>query len=87
VIRIREEMREEGWEVSVSFVCRIFGVPRSSYYYVGHRSTGVRMDEGMVRMIWEVIEDNPGYGIRKVWAVLRFRKGVVVNRKKVARIM
>jgi len=45
------------------------------------------MDEGMGRMIREVIEDNPGYGIRKVWAVLRFRKGVVVNRKKVARIM
>ena len=87
VIRIREEMREEGREVSVSFVCRVLGVPRSSYYYVRHRSEGVRMDEDMVRMIWEVIENNPGYGIRKVWAVLRFRKGVVVNRKKVARIM
>lgn len=87
MIRIRAEMREEGWEVSISFVCRALEVPRSTYYYVQHRCSEPRIDESMVKIIWEVIQQNPAYGIRKVWAVLKYRMGLIVNRKKVARIM
>ena len=86
-MRIRVEMKEEGREVSISFVCAVLKIPRSAYYYVQYRCSEPRIDEGLVRMIWEVIQENPAYGIRKVWAILKFRMGLVVNRKKVARIM
>jgi putative transposase len=39
------------------------------------------------KMIQEVIREYPTYGYRRIWAILRFDKGVVVNKKKVQRIM
>ncbi len=45
------------------------------------------MDAEFAGLIWQVIQENPAYGIRKVWAVLRFGLGLLVNRKKVARVM
>jgi putative transposase len=38
-------------------------------------------------MIQEIIKEYPTYGYRRVWAILRFDKGVSVNKKKVQRIM
>jgi hypothetical protein len=34
-----------------------------------------------------VIEQFPTYGYRHIWAILRFRDGVMVNRKAVYRIL
>ncbi len=45
------------------------------------------MDETTVQLVWAVIVENPGYGIRKVWATLRFGQGLPINRKRVERIM
>lgn len=78
---------EENRQVSIRRLCRVLGVPRSSFYYVGHRSRTLVVDEGLARRIWKVVQAYPAYGIRKVWAVLRYRFGILVNRKKVARIM
>jgi hypothetical protein len=30
------------------------------------------VDEGIARVIQEITEDNPTYGYRRVWAVIRF---------------
>ena len=40
-MRVREKMREEGWEVYVSFVCSILGVPRVK----GAKSVSERSNE------------------------------------------
>ena len=45
------------------------------------------LDEELAKTVWEVIVDHPQYGYRRIWAVLRFDKGIIVNRKKVQRIM
>ncbi len=86
-MKIQAELRAEGREISVSRLCRILGVPRSTFYYVAHRRERVRIDWPLAHRIWQVIQRHPAYGIRKVWAVLRYRLGIWVNRKKVARIM
>ncbi|NIN63375.1 MAG: IS3 family transposase, partial [Anaerolineae bacterium] len=80
-------MREENREISIRRLCQILEVPRSSFYYAPYRRKAPEVDEGLARRIWELIQEYPAYGIRKVWAVLRYRLGIFVNRKKVARIM
>jgi putative transposase len=86
-LRIQAWLEEEGWEISLRRLCEILDVPRSSFYYAPQRRKRPEVDEGLARRIWDVIQAYPAYGVRKVWAVLRFRFGIWVNRKKVARIM
>jgi len=86
-LRIREELAAEAVTVSLSRLSRILEVPRSTLYYVRQRKSPPRVDERIAQRIWSVIQENPAYGIRKVWAVLKYRLGILVNRKKVARIM
>lgn len=48
----------------------------------------VRSDEGGLAMvIFEILQAHPTYGIRRVWAYLRFHLDWEVNRKCVGRIM
>ena len=86
-MRLQLELRGEGRDVSLSRLCRILEVPRSTFYYSPRRKSPPKIDTSVAERIWQVIVDNPAYGIRKVWAVLRYRLGILVNRKKVARIM
>ncbi len=63
-------------------VCRVLGVARSSHY---HRAKSA--NDGELRTaITEVCGEFPCYGYRRVTAELR-RRGWVVNRKRVARLM
>lgn len=84
---IQAELLAEGRTVSASRLCRILGVPRSTFYYAPRRRGKPRIDWPLAERIWRLIQERPAYGIRKVWAMLRFRMGLVVTRKKVARIM
>ena len=77
----------EGRDIPLAKICRILGVSRSTFYYSAQRSRPPQVDESLARRIWQVIQENPAWGIRKVWAYLRHVVGMVVNRKKVARIM
>ena len=80
-------MEQQGRPVSISRLCRILGVPRSTFYYRRRPRRRSAVDEGLAARIKQIIRTNPAYGIRKVWAVLRYRLGILVNRKKVARLM
>lgn len=63
-------------------VCRVLRVARSSHY---HRADSV--DEAEIRVaLSQVCEEFPCYGYRRVTAELR-RRGWVVNRKRVVRLM
>jgi putative transposase len=44
------------------------------------------VDEVLAERIRRVIEANPTFGYRYVWAILRHREGMVVNRKAVYRV-
>lgn len=63
-------------------VCKALGVARSSHYYAP-----VATDESEIRKaISQVCERFPRYGYRRVTAEL-WRRGWLVNRKRVARLM
>jgi putative transposase len=45
------------------------------------------VDELLAARIRRLIEKHPTFGYRRIWALLRFREGVRVNRKAVYRIL
>lgn len=47
----------------------------------------VVIDEELAARIHQLIQEHPTFGYRRIWALLRFREGLRVNRKKVQRIM
>src|SRR5215217_227962 len=68
--------------VSERRACRVIAQPRSSQPYVGHKAErDRRLAERMIELSWE----NPRYGYRRVWALLR-REGWPVNKKRVHRL-
>ncbi len=85
---VYNDLLAEGSDASLSRICRLCSVARSSVYYraVGNEKPRV-IDEALADTIKQIIERFPTFGIRRVWAWLRHRLGIEVNRKKVARIM
>lgn len=87
-MRVRGEFEAEGRPApAIAMVARVLGVPRSTIYYRPQRKSSPHVDEVMARRIKGVVERYSRYGYRRAWAVLRNRDGLVVNRKKVQRIM
>ncbi len=85
---IYTELLGEGRQVRLAWLCRVLDVPRSTVYYQPIKGQKKRViDQELAARIKFLIEVFPAFGIRRVWAYLKFRLGVVVNKKKVARIM
>lgn len=88
-----KKLKESG--MSIASACKIFGVSRSGYY----KNKKVRadqpkqkrelpiIDESIAAIIQEIIKERPTYGYRRTWAVLRFDREILINKKKVQRIM
>jgi len=86
-----------GRRYGLARVCHIWGVARSSVYYLRHPKAMVRQrpgplgpcsDEELARRIERVLTGSPfhGEGYRKVWAKLRF-EGVRTSKRRVLRLM
>lgn len=73
-------------ELSERQACRILHVPRSR---PGRqvRAAAPVLDELLVVRIKALIHEYPTFGYRRIWAMLRFRQGVHVNRKAVYRVL
>lgn len=88
-------LRAEGRTVSVAKVCAWLGVSRSTAYALPKQRTparprrraGTLPDAFITAIIYSVIQAYPTFGVRLVWAQLRFTLGITINRKRVARIM
>lgn len=68
--------------VSERRACRVVGQPRSSQRYV---STKAANDVALVSRMVALSKENPRYGYRRAWALLR-REGWEVNKKRVHRL-
>jgi putative transposase len=69
-------------------VCGLLGVPRSSLRATMPESRRRRpLDATLVERLRELIKTHPTYGYRKLWALLRFGEGLLVNRKVIYRIL
>ena len=65
-----------------TLACDVLGCPRSSYYY----QLRVLEEKELRAAIEQVVSDWPTYGSRRIVAQLR-RQGLVVNRKRVSRLL
>ena len=75
--------------VSERRVCQVLAVSRS-VARVGSEERERRrppVDELLAARIQRLIEEHPTYGYRRLWALLRHRDGIVVNRKAVYRVL
>lgn len=74
-------------EIPTTRLCRALGVPRSTAYHQPkveklHRT----VDEALARTVHEIIHVHSTFGIRRVWAWLRYRLDQFANRKKIHRL-
>lgn len=90
-----------GKRYGVQRVCSVLEIPRSSFYAQRERKNRRRQtprkrgpkprwsDEDLLALIKQDLSKSPftGEGHRKVWARLKFGKGIRVGRKRVLRIM
>lgn len=85
---VLSHLQAQGRSVSRRWLCDLLEVPRSTFYYQEHpRRETEQIDEVAAERIRQIIEEHPAFGIRGVWAWMRFVDGQPVNRKKVERIM
>ena len=73
---------QKNFRVSERRACRVVDQPRSSQRYL---STKGDKDAALTQMIVALSGQNPRYGYRRVWALLR-REGWEVNKKRVHRL-
>jgi len=77
------------YRIPVTRACELFDVSRSGYYkWVKYQDIDLqkRRDEPIIEASMKIIEDNAGYGYRRVTKELH-RRGHHVNHKRVHRIM
>jgi putative transposase len=73
---------QKKFEVSERRACRVLEQPRSSQRYFGKK---VDKDTALLQRMRTLSRENPRYGYRRVWALLK-REGWAVNRKRVQRL-
>ncbi|CAM4076581.1 hypothetical protein [Kerstersia similis] len=76
ILRMQRGPAAEGFEVSVSKLCRWFGVPRRTVYYRPVKSAP-KVDPKYVEPIKAMIEESPLFGYRTVAWLLGFNKNTV----------
>lgn len=68
---------------SLSLVCRVFSLSKSSYYYVPKYSV---FESRLIESLRHLARRFPRYGYRRITAILR-QDGWLVNRKRIQRLM
>jgi putative transposase len=70
-------------DYSVDLACQLLGCARSSYYYQPQPGD----DSQLSKLIEETVGQWPTYGYRRIAAQIRRDKNIVVNHKRVRRLM
>lgn len=71
-------------------ICRVLGVSRCRLQprrAQGCEAKAPLVDEVLSERVRRLIERYPTFGYRRIWAMLRYREGVRVNRKAVYRVL
>jgi putative transposase len=80
-------MEAEGKQVSLRKIAKWIGIAWSTMHYKPHRRSTPTVDKNVEHAIYELIQRYPRYGYRRIVVMLRRKMNLVVNRKKVQRIM
>jgi len=81
-----QQAHHEHPELSIERLCELFGVSRSWYYERNSKPESTEEETALRDRIECLILEFPGYGYRRVTHALA-REGMVVNHKRVLRIM
>jgi putative transposase len=73
---IRQGLKADGFDVSISKLCRWFGVPRRTVYYRPTKAEP-KVQERFATPIKAMIEEHPSFGYRTVAHLLGFNKNTV----------
>ena len=73
---------QKKFELSERRACQAVGQPRSTQRYVGRKAEG---DRPLLERMGTLSEENPRYGYRRVWALLK-REGWLANKKRIHRL-
>ena len=76
ITSIQRGLKEDGYQVSISQLCRWFDVPRRTVYYRPAKSTP-KLKSEVVAPIKEMIEKEPSFGYRTVANLLSMNKNTV----------
>ena len=85
--QVQASLLASGKEVPVAKLCRWLGLPRSTAYYQPRQRRERPIDEAMAARIKRIHREEVTCGVRGTWSRLRYRDDILVNRKKVHRIM
>ena len=74
--------------VSTRRVCRVLNFSRARLRArAALAAVPPRLDAALAERIQQLIERHPTFGYRRLWALLRFKQGIAVNRKAVYRVL
>ena len=76
IVAIEQGLRADGYQVSISKLCRWFGVPRRTFYYKPTKSPP-KVQARFEVPIKALIEQEPSFGYRTVAYLLGFNKNTV----------
>ena len=80
-------MEKEGKRVSLRRIAKWLEIPWSTVQYKPRRKRPPSVDTKVEKAIYELIQRYPRYGYRRITVMLRRKRALLVNRKKVQRIM
>ena len=83
---IQNELLQESQSVPLTKLCRWLELPRSTAYYQPQQRSAPARDHAFEMLVFDIVQAHPTFGIRRVWALLKFSLGWNVNRKRVARL-
>ncbi len=68
-------------------ICLMLDVSRSTLVKMPKRTGVTKQDDSALEAkMKDLIKENSTFGYRRIWAVLYFREGILVNKKKIYRI-
>jgi putative transposase len=73
--------------VSERRVCGVLSVPRSVVRERAPKPRVPVVDETLAARLQRLIDQHPTFGYRRLWALLRFHEGLLINRKAVYRVL
>ena len=73
---IRQGLKQDGFDVSISKLCKWFEIPRRTVYYHPTKAEP-KVQEHLLSPIKAMIEENPSFGYRTVAHLLDFNKNTV----------
>ena len=76
ITALRQGLKDDGYEVSISKLCQWFGVARRSVYYKATKAPPMVKPE-LAGPIKAMIEEEPAFGYRTVASLLDMNKNTV----------